>query len=80
MEERLKEKEKHVNRLDFTKPEIMYIKENANFTLEQEKIFDYLCSKYGRETIIYIADKMNMSESTVSRRIKQIKNKIYRIL
>lgn len=67
-------------KFDFTKPELDYILNNANFTIEQEQIFKMLTSKYGRASIVNIAIKMNMSESTVKRRIKQIKNKILRLL
>ena len=67
-------------KLDFTKPELEYILNNANFTVEQEEIFKMLTSKYGRASIVNIAIKMNMSESTVKRRIKHIKNKILRLL
>ena len=67
-------------KFDFTKPELNYILENANFTEEQEKIFKMLTSRYGRQTNVYISMKMNMSESTVKRRIKEIKNKIKRLL
>ena len=73
------EEEKDV-KFDFTQPELDYILENANFTIEQEQIFKMLTSKYGRASIVNIAIKMNMSESTVKRRIKQIKNKILRLL
>ena len=73
------EKENTIN-FNFTKPEITYIKSNANFTIEEEKIFDMLTGKYGREKIIYIALKLNMSERTIGRRIKGIKKKIYKIL
>ena len=65
---------------DFTKQELEFILENANFTVEQEEIFKMLTSKYGRASIVNISLKMNMSESTVKRRIKQIKNKILRLL
>lgn len=65
---------------DFTKKELEYILNNANFTIEQEEIFKMLTSKYGRASIVNISLKMNMSESTVKRRIKQIKNKILRLL
>ena len=65
---------------DFTQKELDYINENANFTEEQEKIFKMLTSKYGRATILNISLTMNMSESTVKRRIKQIKSKILRLL
>jgi len=67
-------------KFDFTKPELNYILENANFTEEQEKIFNMLTSKYGRQTLVYISMNMNMSESTVKRRIQQIKKKILRLL
>lgn len=67
-------------KFDFTKPELEYILNNANFTVEQEEIFKMLTSKYGRASIVNISIKMNMSESTVKRRIKQIKNKILRLL
>ena len=72
--------EESVKRFDFTTPELEYILNNANFTVEQEEIFKMLTSKYGRASIVNISLKMNMSESTVKRRIKQIKNKILRLL
>ena len=74
-----KKEERKIN-FDFTKFELDYILENANFTEEQEKIFKMLTSKYGRLPIIYISMEMNMSESTVKRKIRQIKNKILRLL
>ena len=61
-------------KFDFTKPELDYILENANFTIEEEQIFKMLTSKYGRASIVNISLTMNMSESTVKRRIKQIKH------
>lgn len=67
-------------KFDFTKPELEYILNNANFTIEQEEIFKMLTSKYGRASIVNISLTMNMSESTVKRRIKQIKSKILRLL
>ena len=67
-------------KFDFIKPELDYILENANFTEEQEQIFKMLTSRQGRQSIVSISMKMNMSESTVKRRIKQIKNKILRLL
>jgi len=79
MEKKLEEKENKIN-FDFTTPELEYILNNANFTVEQEEIFKMLTSKYGRASIVNISLKMNMSESTVKRRIKQIKNKILRLL
>ena len=79
MEKKLEEKENKIN-FDFTTPELEYILNNANFTVEQEQIFKMLTSKYGRASIVNISLTMNMSESTVKRRIKQIKNKILRLL
>lgn len=67
-------------KFDFTKPELDYILENANFTIEEEQIFKMLTSKYGRASIVNISLTMNISESTVKRRIKQIKHKIIKIL
>ena len=65
---------------DFTRKELEYILENANFTIEQEEIFKMLTSRYGRASIVNISIKLNMSESTVKRRIKQIKSKILRLV
>ena len=78
--EKLEEEKENKVMLDFTKPELEYIKENANVTIEELTIFEMLTGKYGRETIVYIADKMNLSTATVSRRIKKIKNKIKRLI
>ena len=81
MEKReLEEEKENKVMLDFTKPELEYIKENANFTIEESTIFEMLTGKYGRETIIYIANKTNLSTATVSRRIKKIKSKIKRLI
>ena len=78
--EELEEEKENKVILDFTKPELDYIKENANFTIEELKIFEMLTSKYGRETIVYIANKTNLSTATVSRRIKKIKGKIKKLI
>lgn len=72
--------EKDVSKFDFTKPELEYIIENANFTEEQEQIFKLLTGRQGRQSIVNISIRMNMSETTVKGRIKQIKNKIIRLL
>lgn len=78
--EKLEEEKANRMTLDFTKPELEYIKENANFTIEELTIFEMLTGKYGRETIVYIADKTNLSTATVSRRIKKIKSKIKKLI
>lgn len=78
-QEKLEEKENRMT-LDFTKPELEYIKENANFTVEELTIFEMLTGKYGRETIVYIANKTNLSTATVIRRINKIKRKIKKLI
>ena len=79
-QEKLEEEKENKIMLDFTKPELEYIKENANFTIEELTIFEMLTGKYGRETIVYIANKTNLSTATVSRRIKKIKSKIKKLI
>ena len=79
-EQKLEEEKENRMTLDFTKPELEYIKENANFTVEELTIFEMLTGKYGRETIVYIANKTNLSTATVSRRINKIKRKIKKLI
>lgn len=79
-EQKLEEEKESKVMLDFTKPELEYIKENANFTIEELTIFEMLTGKYGREIIVYIANKTNLSTATVSRRIKKIKSKIKKLI
>ena len=79
-QEKLEEEKENKVMLDFTKPELEYIKENANFTIEELTIFEMLTGKYGRETIVYIANKTNLSTATVSRRINKIKRKIKKLI
>lgn len=80
MEVQRKLEEGNANKFDFTKFELDYIIENANFTDEQEEIFKRLTGREGRQSIVKISMEMNISESTTKRRIKQIKNKIKRLL
>ncbi len=79
-EQKSEEEKENKLMLEFTNPELEYIKENANFTIEELTIFEMLTGKYGRETIVYIANKTNLSTATVSRRIKKIKSKIKRLI
>lgn len=65
---------------DFTKFELDYINENANFNDTQQEIFNRLTDKRGRQSIVQISMEMNISTATVSRVIKQIKHKIIKIL
>lgn len=78
--EQKKLEEENVNKLDFTKFELDYILQNANFNDIQLRIFNRLTDKFGRQKIVKIAIEENISERTVSRIIKQIKNKIKRLL
>lgn len=58
------------------KPELEELKENCNFTDEESDVFNMLSRGKGIREISII---MNISEPTVSRRIKNIKEKIERI-
>ena len=81
MEQRKKsEGEKLKINFDFTKSELEYIIENANFTDIQESIFKRLTSKQGRQSIVKISLEENLSTATVSRIIKKIKKKIIRVI
>lgn len=74
------ELEKELNKFDFTQKELDYIKQNANFNNIQEKVFNRLTSKEGRQSIVKISIEENISTATVSRIIKQIKKKILKII
>ena len=81
MEKRkLELEEKDVKRFDFTTFELNYIINNANFNDIQLSIFNRLTDPKGRQTIVKISMEENISTRTVNRIIKQIKNKIIRIL
>lgn len=77
---KLEEEKPNKINFDFTKKELDYIKENANFNEIQLKIFNRLTDKNGKQKIVKISIEENISERTVSRIIKQIKNKIKRLL
>ena len=59
------------------KSELDYYKQTINFTREEEIVFDMLSKK---KSIKEIADKLNTSETTVSRRIKSVKDKIGEVI
>ena len=79
-QEKLEKLEESVNKLDFTKFKLEYIIQKANFNDIQLRIFKRQTDKYVRQKIVKIAIEENISERTVSRIIKQIKNKIKRLL
>ncbi len=62
---------------EFTELECERFRQECNFTDEERAVFDLrvkACS------IIEIQHALNMSESTVNRRIKNIKKKIYKVI
>ena len=65
---------------DFTQKELDYINENARFNEIQQRVFDRLTDRKGRQTIVKISMEENISTATVSRILKQIKKKILRLL
>ena len=63
---------------EFIKSDVDRIVSAANFTPDQKKIFDELCS--GNLNDIGIAAKLNLSESSFYAKKKIILNKIARIM
>lgn len=64
-------------RFDFTKKEVEDIKSKIYFDEEEEKVFEMKLLNY---SIARIAFELKASESTVSRIIRRVKNKIKRVL
>lgn len=62
---------------DFTKDEYEQLKEKLMLNEEMSKIFEMKIKRY---SIVQIAMKLNMSERTVNRRVKELKKKIRRVL
>ena len=62
---------------EFTKEEFDKIVEKAMLNEELTKIFEMKIKDY---SIVKIAIELNMSESTVNRRIKELKRKIMKVL
>ena len=58
---------------DFTKPELEKIILNANFTDDEERIFNLLSRGF---SVLEVSQKSGMSESSVYRRIRIIKVKV----
>ena len=59
-----------------TKPELEEIVTNANFTDEEQKIFEFLAKD---RCIAEIASKLCVCERTINRRIKNIDSKISKV-
>lgn len=62
---------------NFTKPEIDYIKENANFTAQESELFDLRNAEYSLERC---AEIMNVGVATVYRISNRMKKKILKII
>lgn len=63
-------------KLNYTKDEVKSLKEKLYFTSQEEQILEYWNLDY---SVVMIADKLNISTSTVTRRKREIRNKIDRI-
>lgn len=61
---------------ELTKPELEKIKENANFTDEELRIFKLLSQD---KSITEIAVRMSASNRTINRKISKIKQKISKL-
>ena len=61
---------------ELTKPELEKIKENANFTDEELRIFKLLLQD---KSITDIAVRMSASNRTINRKISKIKQKISKL-
>lgn len=61
---------------DLTEPECDRYRRGCNFTEEERAVFDLRVK--GR-SIIEISQKLNLSEATISRRLRNIRNKIQRL-
>ena len=62
---------------EFTKPECDRFRALCNFTEDERKVFDL---RVKGKSIVEISMSLCMSDTTVNRRIKAIKRKIYRVL
>lgn len=62
---------------EFTEPECEYFRRACNFTPDELAVFNLRVKANSR---VEISMKLNMSESTVDRRIRNIKRKIYKIM
>lgn len=62
---------------DFTIPEIKYLMEQANFTKEEEVLFNL---RIRNLTLDECAEIMNMSMSTINRLSKRVQDKIKRVI
>ena len=64
-------------RTEFTEPECEWFRRMCNFTPDELAVFNLRVKDHSR---IEIAMKLGMSESTVDRRIREIKRKIHKVI
>lgn len=64
-------------KLEFSKPEVEYIKSKIYLSEMQERILEYRLREY---SITKMSMLEHCSESTISREIKKIKKKIMKVL
>lgn len=64
-------------RTEFTEPECEKFRKECNFTPDERRIFDLRVKDH---SIIEICMTLHMCESTVNRRIRNIKRKIMKVL
>ncbi len=62
---------------EFTEPECQHFRRECNFTDEERAVFDL---RVQAKSLVEIQQILHMSESTVNRRIKNIKKKIYKVM
>ena len=62
-----------MNKFDFTRTEYEYFIHECPFTDDEKEVFDL---RRKGKSIVAISLELNMSESTVSRRIKSITKKV----
>lgn len=70
-------KSEELKKLDFNKTEYDYFMEHCNFTDRQKEILDL---RRKGLSIVAISFKTYLSERTINREIKRIKNKIIKII
>lgn len=72
-----KRKRKNSMKFDFTKDDFEYFVEKCMLNEEMKQILEM---KIKGDSITKIAMELNLSESTVNRRVKQLKKKIMKVI
>ena len=66
-----------LNKFDFTRTEYEYFLSECPFTDEEKQVFDL---RRKGKSIVQISFELNVSQSTVSRRIKSITKKVKKVI